>query len=318
MKLSVVTTMYRSARFIETFHSRISAALDRLGIESEIVLVNDGSPDESLEIARTLADRDGRVRVVDLSRNFGHHKAIITGLDHAVGDLVFLIDIDMEEDPELIEDFYGEWKRLEGRADVVYGVMLEREGDAFRRMAGAAFYRVFTHLTGVRLPERFTMTRLMTRRYVDALRSFKEHSVFIGGLFAIAGFAQAPFMVRRRYKGSSTYSLARKAALTANAVISFSSKPLLYLFLLGLSLLGASFLMLIWLIVNYVSHNQIMTGWTSLMFSLWFLGGVTILTLGMIGLYLAKIFEESKNRPYTIVREVYGGKPDEQNPGREE
>ncbi len=314
MKLSVVATMYRSAPYIEPFHARITAALDKMGVEREIVLVNDGSPDDSLAIAKALADRDPAVRVVDLSRNFGHHKAIITGLDHAQGDMVFLIDIDMEEDPELVAEFFEEWKRLEGRADVIYGVMREREGNAFRRFAGAAFYKLFTHLTGVALPERFTMTRLMTRRYVDALRAFKEHSVFIGGLFVIAGFAQAPYMVRRRYKGSSTYSLARKATLTANAIASFSSKPLLYLFGLGLSVLGASFLMLIWLIVNYVSHNQIMTGWTSLMFSLWFLGGAIILILGLIGFYLAKIFEEAKNRPYSIVREVYGARPSGDDP----
>lgn len=168
MKLSIVATLYQSAPYINEFYARASAAARQLaGEDFEIVLVNDGSPDNSLDLAIRLSEQDSHVVVVDLSRNFGHHKAMMTGLEYARGDLIFLIDSDLEEEPEWLLGFYEQMKQE--RCDVAYGVQKRRKGNWFERWSGQWFYRFFRALTGLALPENVVTTRLMTRRYVDAL-----------------------------------------------------------------------------------------------------------------------------------------------------
>jgi putative glycosyltransferase len=188
MKLSIVATLYRSAAYIEEFCRRAHAAAEALvGDDHEIVLVNDGSPDNSLDIAVTLARRDPRLTVVDLSRNFGHHKAMMTGLSQARGELVYLLDVDLEEEPEWLAPF-AERMHSEG-CDVVYGVQQQRKGSFYERWSGALFYTVFRTLSGLDFPRNITTARLMTRRYVDALLGHKEREIMIAGLWLITGFA---------------------------------------------------------------------------------------------------------------------------------
>ena len=186
MRLSVVTTLYASAPYLREFHARASAAARALAQDYELVLVNDGSPDDSLAIALELFHADPHVRVIDFSRNFGHHKAMMTGLAHARGELVFLIDCDLEEDPELLATF-AERLRTSG-ADVVYGVQRERKGNALDRLGARAFYAVFNWLSSDPIPPNLLTARLMTRRYVDALTAHRERQTQISGLWAITGF----------------------------------------------------------------------------------------------------------------------------------
>lgn len=303
MELSIVTTMYASAPYLREFHGRMSAAARALTPDYEIVLVNDGSPDESLAIALELFDTDPRVRVIDFSRNFGHHKAMMTGLAHARGDLVFLIDCDLEEDPELLGTFA---ERLRASAaDVVYGVQRERRGSAFDRLGARAFYAVFNWLSSDPIPANLLTARLMTRRYVDALTAHRERQTQISGLWAITGFDQVPLEVDKRDKGSTTYTLARKVAHLVNAVTSFSDKPLVMIFYAGALIMFLSMLAAGYLVVRRVFFGTMLAGWPSLMVTVWFLGGLTVFCVGVIGIYLSRVFVETKRRPYTIIRKIY-------------
>jgi len=305
MKLSVVATLYQSAPYIAEFHRRAGAAARQLvGEEYEIVLVNDGSPDDSLERALRLAESDAHVTVVDLSRNFGHHKAMMTGLAHAGGERVFLIDSDLEEEPECLLAFAE--RMASEPCDVVYGVQEKRKGSWLERWSGLWFYRLFKAFTGLSLPENLVTARLMTRRYVDALLSHKEREVFMAGLWHITGFAQRSQVVTKHNSSKSTYTFARKMALLVNSVTSFSNAPLVGIFYIGAAISVVALLYIAYLVVVWSFLGRPPSGWTSVMASIWLLGGLVISFIGVVGIYLAKIFSETKQRPYTIVRQVYG------------
>jgi putative glycosyltransferase len=304
MKLSVVATLYQSAAYIAEFHRRASAAARQLaGDEYEIVFVNDGSPDNSLDAAVQLAENDGHVVVVDLSRNFGHHKAMMTGLAHAQGQNIFLIDSDLEEEPEWSVSFAEQM--ASEKCDVVFGVQARRKGGFFERWSGHWFYRAFKYLTGLALPENITTARLMTRRYVDALLRHEEREVFLAGLWHITGFAQHPRTVAKHATSKSTYTFRRKMSLLVNSVTSFSNAPLVGIFYIGLSISLITILYIAYLIINWMYFAKPLTGWTSVMASIWLLGGMVISFIGVIGIYLSKIYSETKRRPYTIVRRIY-------------
>jgi putative glycosyltransferase len=303
MDLSIVTTLYYSAPHLEEFYARACAAAQAITNDFEIVLVNDGSPDDSLQIALSLYEKAARVKVVNLSRNFGHHKAMMTGLDHANGELIFLIDSDLEEEPELLETFYVELKATE--ADVVFGVQQKRKGGLFERVSGTVFFKLFNFLSTHPIPQNVVTARLMTRNYVEALVQHRERETLIAGLWALTGFKQVSLPVRKHSKTSSTYSLRAKVAHLVNAITSFSSKPLVMIFYLGCSILLLSTIAAVDLIVRKLFFGALLQGWPSLIISIWLLGGLTIFCLGVIGVYLSKIFIEVKQRPYTIVKEVY-------------
>ncbi len=305
-ELSIVSTMYRSSTFVEEFYRRISAAAQSLTNSYEIVLVDDGSPDDSLALAITLAERDTRVRIVELSRNFGHHPAILAGLRHARGELIFLIDIDLEEQPEWLGDF---WRDLhDNRADMVYGVQTLRAGSMMKRHTGTLFYRFFNLASDTAIPANGCTVRLMRRPYVDAINQLTETHVFMMGLFSWTGFVQRPRPVTRRRRASaSSYTPFKLVALSVNAVTSFSSYPLTVIFAGGMviTLLSLAFASKL-VIQKLLQPDYILSGFTSIMVSLWFLGGTIISVLGVIGMYVGKIFSEAKSRPQYLVRRVYG------------
>ena len=303
MDLSIVTTLYASALHLEEFYARACAVAERATSDFEIILVNDGSPDNSLEIALEIYHKDPRVRVIDLSRNFGHHKAMMTGLMYARGDLVFLVDADLEEEPELLEHFYQE---LEAKgADVVYGVQQKRKGKLFERVSGTLFFKAFNLLSTHPIAPNLITARLMTRKYVAALIQHRERESVISGLWVLTGFNQIPISVRKHHKGASTYGVRRKLSHLVNAVTSFSSKPLVLIFYLGSILVLVSSVAAFDLIIRRIFFGVMLQGWASLIVSIWLLGGITIFCLGVIAIYLSKIFIEVKQRPYTIIREVY-------------
>ncbi len=304
-QLSVVATLYRSAPGLAEFHARVTAAAQALvGNSYEIVFVNDGSPDDSLDLAVAMADADPHVVVVDLSRNFGHHKAIMTGLDHARGDRIFLIDSDLEEDPAWMAQFDRVMR--ETGSDMVYGVQASRKGGAFERWSGEAFYTLFNWGSGLDLPRNLVTARLMTRRYVQALLLHREREVFLAGLLHITGFAQTPVEVLKLSLSPTTYTFRRKLALMVNSITAFSNAPLVFIFHVGVTISLLALGYIIWLVVNRVFFSAVQSGWTSLIASVWLVGGLNILFLGVIGIYLSKIFTETKQRPYTIVRRVHG------------
>jgi len=305
MKLSIVTTLYHSAAYIDDFYKRVRAAVDPITHDYEFVFVNDGSPDNSLEVALQLRIRDDRVRVVDLSRNFGHHKAMMTGLAHAKGDLIFLIDVDLEEPPEAFTLLYHTLKNNPD-ADVVYGAQLERAGSLSDRLFGSLFYTLFNLVSHYPIPRNPLTLRLMTKRYVEQLLRHGEHLFNIEALWAITGFKQIEVKVAKTEReGSSTYTLAKKLNYVMSAITAFSNKPLLFIAVLGILMVIPSGVYILITLYQYFVLGYRVDGWSSMIVSLWFLGGLIILILGVIGMYLAVMFVELKNRPYTIVRHIY-------------
>ncbi|MBT9463717.1 glycosyltransferase family 2 protein [Hydrogenophaga sp.] len=309
MKLSIVATLYKSAPHLAEFHARAAESAMRLvGEDYEIVLVNDGSPDDSLELAIELTRTDARVTVVDLSRNFGHHKAMMTGLAHSKGERIFLIDSDLEEEPEWLNAFTQQME--EENCDVVQGIQERRKGNWFERWSGQWFYRLFKALTGLALPENIVTARLMSRRYVDALLRHQEREVFMAGLWHITGFDQRHHIIKKHCTSETTYTLRRKMSLLVNSVTSFSNAPLVGIFYIGVSISLFALAYIAYLVTHWLFLTKPMSGWTSVMASIWLLGGMVISFIGVVGIYLSKIFSETKQRPYTIVRQIYGQQQD--------
>lgn len=304
MMLSIVTTLYNSAPYLEEFHDRVCKAASQITHDYEIIFVNDGSPDNSLEVVLELHRKYPRVGIVDLSRNFGHHKAMMTGLIHARGDLVFLLDSDLEEEPELLHKFYDEMNRT--GADVVFGVQEQRKGKMFERVSGSLYFKVFNMFSTHPIPMNHITARLMTRAYVSALIGHQEREFVMSGLWALTGFEQAPLTVRKHHKPTSTYGFGRKISHLVNAITSFSNKPLVLIFYLGCFIVFVSLIAAIDLILRKIIYGTLLEGWASLIVSIWLLGGLTIFCLGVIGIYLSKVFIEVKQRPYTIVKQTYG------------
>jgi putative glycosyltransferase len=303
MRISVVTTLYHSAPYLGDFCRRMAAALTRLTDDYEIVLVNDGSPDDALAIALDLHQADDRVKVIDLSRNFGHHAAMVTGLRYAGGDLVFLIDCDLEEDPELLHPF-AEMMRTTG-ADVVFGVQDVRRGGPVKRLSGRLYYKVVNWLARDPLPENVMTVRLMSRRYVDALLQHPEVELNIAGLWVRTGFAQVAVPVTRKTRSGTSYSLARKLAMLVNAITSMSAQPLVFIFYLGTLISALSVGAAVFVVIRRLFFGEMLAGWPSLIVSIWFIGGLMIFCQGVIGIYVAKVLMESKRRPLAIIRAIH-------------
>lgn len=301
--LSIVTTLYRSAPYLREFYARVRAAACPIASAYEIILVNDGSPDDGLRLALDLQREDPGIVVVDLSRNFGHHRAAMTGLEYAQGDRIFLIDCDLEEPPELLTEFDARFRL--GDCDVVYGVQVARKGGWFERFSGNLFYRLFNWLSSIELPRNMIMARLMSRQYVRALLEHREREVFLAGLWQITGFRQVGLPVEKASKGETTYTLGRKLSMLTDSITAFSNRPLMLIFYVGctISFLAGSYIA--GLVVAKFMYGIAVDGWTSLIVSVWFLGGLTILFLGVIGIYLSKVFVETKRRPLSIVRHVH-------------
>jgi putative glycosyltransferase len=299
-----VTTLYKSEAYVDDFCRLAAAAAATLGVPYEIILVNDGSPDRSIDKARALAEADPRIGVIDLSRNFGHHKAIMTGLAHASGELVFLLDSDLEEDASWLADFHR--VMIEKHADVVYGVQQSRKGGLVERLSGAIFYATFNAMLELPIPRNVVTARLMTQRYVQALVRHRDRELCLAALWALTGFTQVGHPVRKRERESAaSYGFADRVAVMVNAITSFSNKPLVYVFYLGTVITGFAALAGAVLMWHILFRGVAVAGWPSLIVSVWFLGGVTVFCLGVIGMYLSKVFMETKDRPYTVVRAYY-------------
>lgn len=304
VRVSVVTSMFRSSPFLEEFYSRTVKAISAISSSYEIVLVNDGSPDDSLAVALRLRERDPRVRIIDLSRNFGHYRALMTGLAQARGELVFLIDCDLEEEPEWLLRFHEMLRRT--GADVIYGVQAARKGGLMERVSGDVFYTLLNRMLTDPIPRNVLTVRLMTRRYVRALVQHMDREICLAGLWVITGFDQRPLEVVKGSRPGSSYSLRTRASALVNAVTSFSNRPLIYIFYMGAAVVTISLLAALVLVIQALSGGIGVAGYASLIISIWFLGGLTLFSVGIVGVYLAKVFTETKNRPYTVIRAEYG------------
>lgn len=303
--LSVVATMYRSRTFLDRFLADTLAALARIGVHDfEIVLVNDGSPDDSLAHSLECRLEIPQLVVVDLSRNFGHHHAMQAGLREARGALVFLIDCDLEVSPLKLVDFHDRLR--ETGADLVFGYQEARKGGWFEKMSGGLFWKGFNVLSDVKIPENILTERIMTRRFVDALLSLGDYNLFLGGMMSWTGFTQIGVPVPKAQRdGRSTYSLLRRLQLMVNAVSSFSAKPLVWMFNAGVATTLLSGAYVAYLVIRKVLFDDALLGFTSLMAMMAMTLGILTTGLGLIGIYLGKVFNQVQNRPTYIIRDIY-------------
>ena len=303
--LSVVVPVYNEAAVIGDFHRRLVAVLDTLPIAAQIVYVNDGSRDGSLQRLRAFADADARVLLLDFSRNFGKEIAMTAGLDHAAGDAMIVIDSDLQDPPELIPDMLREWQ---AGADVVMMRRESRDGESWLKKATAsAFYRLIGSIGEMPIPADVGDFRLLSRRAVEALRQMPERTRFMKGLFAWVGFRQTTIDYHRdaRFAGVSKWNYWRLWNLAIEGITSFSSAPLKLASYVGLATaiyaLGAG----VYVFGKALLWGDPVAGYPSLMVTVLFLGGVQLIALGIIGEYLARMFVEVKGRPLYLLNGVY-------------
>ena len=305
--LSIVTTLYRSERFLESFVAQCVEAMAAIACESyEIVFVNDGSPDNSLAKVLQLKELNNHIVAVDLSRNFGHHYAIMAGLNCVSGDYVFLIDCDLEVSPTQISTFYNTFLN-EHNCDVVYGIQETRKGSFLERKLGGLFYSFFNSLTDTQIPENLLTERLMNRRYINELIKMGDKNIFMAGMMQWVGFKQIPITIKKgQREGKSTYTLGKRIALSLQAVTSFSSYPLIMLFKFGFFISLISVITgLYFLIYKLINPQIVLSGFTFLIVALLFSVGIIVSSLGILGIYIDKLFNQTKNRPTFIVKEIY-------------
>lgn len=298
--LSVVAPVYNEEELVEEFVRRTTAAIDRYAFE--IVLVNDGSSDATPGLLDSIAERDARVRVIHLSRNFGHQAALTAGLEHAIGDVVAMIDADLQDPPELIVDMVQRWQQ---GADVVYAVRKQREGEtAFKLATASWFYKLFRALAQVDLEPNSGDFRVLDRRALDALLSMTERSRFLRGMTVWVGFSQTAVSYERdaRAAGETKYTLRKMLRFSLDAIASFSHLPLQLATYVGLLSAGLAFIG-IPVVVGLHFAGSYLPGFGSLTIAILLLGGIQLIALGVIGEYVGRIYDEVKHRPLYIVRE---------------
>jgi dolichol-phosphate mannosyltransferase len=301
IKLSVVVPMYFEEAVARECHARLSAAVD--GFDYEIIYVNDGSADQTLPILKEIAGEDSRVKVISFSRNFGHQAAVTAGVKHASGQCIAIIDADLQDPPELIPEMVELWKQ---GYEVVYAKRKKRKGESFfKRMTAKAFYRLLSTLTDTNIPTDTGDFRLIDRKVANAFNTMGEHSRFIRGMVAWLGFKQTPIEYVRdeRYAGETKYPLRKMLKLAFDGIMSFSVKPIKMVTNLGAITLLFSLGIIIYVLVSKFTGNALSAGWASTMIVITMLSGVQLISLGVVGGYISRIYEESRNRPIYLVSE---------------
>jgi dolichol-phosphate mannosyltransferase len=289
-----------------TLATRLRSALDGLGDEWEVVLVDDGSTDGTYGLAVELHSRDPRFKVLRLSRGFGHQVALTAGLDAAQGDAVITMDGDLQHPPELIPEFLARW---EAGDEIVYGVMAERQGESrFKHWTAHAFYRLLGRLADIEVPPAAGDFRLVDRKALEAVRAMRESNRYLRGLFSWVGFQQSgiEYTSSPRPAGRSKYSRVRMIRFATDAVIGFSSRPLRLGLNLGFAVSLAAILFGLSALVSRLAGVFVVPGWTSIMVLVGVVGGIQLVVLGVIGEYIGHIFDEVKRRPLYVVSRYHG------------
>ncbi len=303
--LSIVTTLYRSRRFLETFLDECVQALRDSRVASyEIVLVSDGSPDDSVAYAQQRQQDIPQLVVVELARNFGHHHAIQAGLCIARGEQVFLIDCDLEVRPGVLAEFIA--KQRSTGADLVFGYQEARKGRAFERFSGALFWKGLNALSDVPIPANMLTERLMSRRFIDAFLQMGDYNLFLGGMMVWTGFLQIGLPVAKKQReGRSSYTLVRRLQLMVNAISSFSSKPLTWMFNIGVGITFVSLAYVVYLVFRRIVFGDTLLGFTSMMGLMAISLGIMTTAVGLVGIYLGKVFNQVQRRPTYIIKDIF-------------
>ncbi len=303
--ISIVVPAFNEAEGLERFHARLSAVLEELPVRAEIVYVNDGSEDDTSGVIRRIGAQDRRVAFVDLSRNFGKEIALTAGLDHARGDAAIVIDADLQDPPELIPELLARWQ---DGYDVVYARRTARDGDSWlKKLTAFAFYRLMHRTADVSIPQDTGDFRLLSRRAIEAVVKLRERHRFMKGLFAWIGYRQVAVSYRRepRHAGKTKWNYWRLWNFAIEGITSFTAAPLKLASYLGLATAFAAFLYAAWIIYKTLMFGESVRGYPSLMVAVLFLGGVQLITIGILGEYIGRMFDETKNRPLYLVQEYH-------------
>lgn len=304
-KISVVIPMYYEEDVANECYNRTKKVLNGLeDYDHEIIFVNDGSKDKTLPILKEIATKDEKAKVISFSRNFGHQAAVTAGLKFVTGDCILIIDSDMQDPPELLVDMLKLW---EDGNEVIYAKRKTRKGESkFKLMTAKMFYKVLNDLSDVEIPKDTGDFRLVDRKVVDVINSMPEHNKFLRGLFSWVGFKQKPIEYERqeRFAGKTKYPLKKMLKLASDGIISFSTKPLKIIGGIGIMSIFISFILLIYAILSYIfKWNNLASGWTSLMVAITFFAGVQLVSIWMISEYIARIYDDTKQRPEYIINE---------------
>jgi glycosyltransferase involved in cell wall biosynthesis len=306
VELSVVVPVYNEEQNLDYLFERLTSVLNRLNMTYEIVCVNDGSKDNTIERLIEHHQENPAIKVVNLSRNYGKEIALSAGLDYTTGDAVVPIDADLQDPPELIADLVAKWR--EGY-DVVLATRRSRQGESWiKRLTANAFYRIIDRISHVPIPRDTGDFRLIDRRVVDAIKQLPERNRFMKGLFAWVGFKQTSILYDRpsRYKGETTWNYWRLWNFALDGITSFSFIPLKVWSYIGLLVAIPAFFYASFLVIRTVLFGVDLPGYASIMVAVLFLGGVQLVSLGVLGEYLGRVYEEVKGRPLYLVRESYG------------
>lgn len=305
IKISVVIPIFNEEENLPLLTERLSAVLQRYSAY-EIIYVNDGSKDRSVEIIKEQAKSNPSVKLVSLSRNFGHQEAITSGLEHSTGDAVIVMDGDLQDPPEVLPQFVDKWQ--EG-FDVVYAIRQKRKEIIFKRLAYMAFYRLMRYLANIDIPLDSGDFSLMDRKVVDLLNQIPEKNRFVRGIRAWLGFRQVGLAYERdaRHAGKPKFTLGKLFLLAYNGITAFSTRPVKMASYLGLFFTFVSFIGMMWILYHkLVLHTEVIQGWASTIFVVFFMSGVQLIIMGIQGEYIGRIFTEVKNRPNYIVGETLG------------
>jgi polyisoprenyl-phosphate glycosyltransferase len=307
MMISIVVPVFNEEESLYELYHRISIAMDHTHTSYELIFVDDGSADRSLEIMLELSEKDEHIKAIQLSRNFGHQSAIIAGIDHSIGEAVIMMDGDLQHPPELIEQLIEKWH--EGY-DVVYTCRGETSDvSTFKKFTSRCFYTLVNYLGEVNISPGTADFRLLDRAVIKSLHAFGERSIFLRGIIHWVGYRQAAihYTAAARYSGESKYSFLKMLRFAMHGITSFSSIPLYLSALLGIFISFSSFIYAGMVIYMRLFTNRVVEGWTSVMVALLFLGGIHLITLGIQGIYLGQVYKEVKQRPRYLVRRIYPG-----------
>jgi polyisoprenyl-phosphate glycosyltransferase len=298
---SFVLPVYNEEQTLQELYARLCRVLGKLDGSSEIIFIDDGSSDRSCEIILELQRRDPRVRLVRFSRNFGHQVAISAGIDHADGDAVVIMDADLQDPPEVVPAMLEQWRK---GYEVVYAIREHREGDPrLKRMLAAGFYRVLRRWSDLDLPVDVGDFRVIDRRVAEVFRSLPERSRYVRAMFSWIGFRQigVPFARDERFAGQPKYSFRMSLKLAVDGLINFSTAPLRFVLMSGFAIAALSFLVAAFAFAARMADYYALPGWASLLLAICFIGGVQLTVVGVLGLYLERVYDEVKSRPLYVV-----------------
>jgi dolichol-phosphate mannosyltransferase len=305
MNYSIIIPIYNEQDIIPELVRRVKDVIDKLDGQSEVIFVDDGSADSSFRLLEENHKKDSRFKLIGLSRNFGHQVAISAGLDCAIGDAVVLMDGDLQDPPELLQQMITKWR--EGY-HVVYTVKKSRKENALKRFAFSSFYRLMHTFSSISIPMEAGNFSLMDKQVVEVMRKMPERNRYISGMRAWTGFKQigVEFDREARFAGKPKMSVRRLVDLAIDGLISFSNAPLRLAIYAGVAVAGLSFLGAAYVIYEKLFTNKAILGWASIIVAITFIGGMVLLTLGVIGEYIGRIYDEVKHRPIYVIKDKIG------------